>query len=622
MRTEEAIKRYTETKIGTNLRHRGFPELKLLGIEVTNYARFEKQFIPLDQGINLLVGRNNSGKTALLTAASSLARLPIYEEAPMISPGNEQPEALAYGHARIVEFDLLFSSENENDPRFLDGPTWKSFVTGTHVLYRYSFELLPGQASAWLRSVSAQVNRIRYLILEWDQNTLVRRMFDPDGTEIGKTNQGMGGAVAEGGRLMSSSLPRDDVFRQLYSLPRVVFIQAHRVVTDDTDLRAAYRLKQDAENLGPFLQRLQGDDPPKYLEIQKFLIDLFPEFEYINLVPSMAAGTHSATDRLKVQLTLRDPKRKIPLPKCGTGVEQALVLAAFVLASEPGLLFLIHEPHSFLHPTAERQLVSFLKAHPEHRYLISTHSSVFINAVAANRLTLVQPPGTGYSRESDEADRVADVLYDLGCRNSDMLFPDRLVFVEGDSDAEILPILLSKPGLLSASQVATIGFPEMRGSTDKLEDFVLRYERILQVMGSARLPRLYLFDGDKKANPSLKKLQGGTLQPQIKFLSRPELEDFLLDPDAIWQAISEEVELADPEVKPSKEVFTTEFERIMQARTSQRNIKGSDVLEMIYGRFLLTYRKTQSGRLIAKYTGVDKNSSIQELLPLIAPLFN
>src|SRR5258708_37214879 len=51
--------------------------MKLLGAEIRNFACFEKQYVPLRQGIGVLVGKNNAGKTAILRALSALRALPF-----------------------------------------------------------------------------------------------------------------------------------------------------------------------------------------------------------------------------------------------------------------------------------------------------------------------------------------------------------------------------------------------------------------------------------------------------------------------------------------------------------------------------------------------------------------
>ena len=51
--------------------------MKLLGVEFRDFACFERQFVPIQSGMNLLVGRNNAGKTALLRGLSALSAVPI-----------------------------------------------------------------------------------------------------------------------------------------------------------------------------------------------------------------------------------------------------------------------------------------------------------------------------------------------------------------------------------------------------------------------------------------------------------------------------------------------------------------------------------------------------------------
>ena len=51
--------------------------MKLLGVELSDFACFEREFVPIRSGINLLVGRNNAGKTAILRGISAVSALPI-----------------------------------------------------------------------------------------------------------------------------------------------------------------------------------------------------------------------------------------------------------------------------------------------------------------------------------------------------------------------------------------------------------------------------------------------------------------------------------------------------------------------------------------------------------------
>ena len=124
---------------------------------------------------------------------------------------------------------------------------------------------------------------------------------------------------------------------------------------------------------------------------------------------------------VSITLTLAKTGEKIPMTHCGTGVEQILALASFVLTAEPGTLILLDEPHSYLHPSAERQVTDFLLAHSELRYVVATHSAILINSVNPDRiLVLGDADNVPYSPPVTTPDSVASLIHSLGYKNSDL----------------------------------------------------------------------------------------------------------------------------------------------------------------------------------------------------------
>jgi hypothetical protein len=254
-----------------------------------------------------------------------------------------------------------------------------------------------------------------------------------------------------------------------------------------------------------------------------------------------------------------------------------LALATFVLSTPPSLV-LLDEPHSFLHPTAERSLLEFLNAHPEHLYVISTHSSVLINSVDPSRVTHLSPPGEGYSSTREVLDS-SRVLFDLGYRNSDFLFYDRLVFVEGESDSEIFPILLEATGMISNAEQRT-GFPSLDG-VGNIQLSILRMEKYLSAVGRTRQPRAYILDGDQKEDDAVlartrNPITGGVIP--VKFLPAPEIENYLLVPEAISLAINEEAVVAgDSQMATPRDVAT-----VLSSAVAR---KASDILGEVYENY-------------------------------------
>lgn len=421
----------------------------------------------------------------------------------------------------------------------------------------------------------------------------------------------LSGAVVSGGRV-AGILPADDLFGPLVELTKVRLVEAHRVFRDRLELKTVNSLQGEAGELGPYLQWLQGDDPRKFIQIQSFITQLFPEFEFLNV--------ESINNTVTIRLTRNGGNTKIPLSHCGTGVEQILALATFVVASPQGTIMLIDEPHSFLHPTAERLLRDFLRRNQQHKYVITTHSAIFINAVPASQITHLT--GNGYGIAERKQYSATQLLFDLGYQNSDLLFSDRVIFIEGESDQEILPILLRKAGVSSA-EIAKTGFCRMKGSGD-IHTITRQSEELLAALHKEGVKRLYLFDGDQKPSETyIKKIKDSrTGEPiPLAFLDRPEIENYLLDEAAIAAAINEELASISESKAPSSEVKVDQVNKWLRSANTGAGIKGSKILAAVYEQAGLRFKKTVHGRLIALHTTTEGNDSLKELANIFASLF-
>src|SRR5882762_9009885 len=60
--------------------------MDLVGVEFTDFACFDRRFVPIRPGVQVLVGRNNAGKTALLRGLGALSGLPVGQATGRIEP--------------------------------------------------------------------------------------------------------------------------------------------------------------------------------------------------------------------------------------------------------------------------------------------------------------------------------------------------------------------------------------------------------------------------------------------------------------------------------------------------------------------------------------------------------
>lgn len=613
--------------------------MKLLGVEIVNYACFQRQFVPIREGLNLLVGKNNSGKTALLKSIAALSAIPM-EGRPFISQEARKFTNELTGYLREEPQDnyeaRIFFELEQGDPLPITGDqtSWNALIASQEIVAIYSFIFMPSKSDDPVIFRSATLKIEKQPSLEFFSSTADGFIYRGFQSENGKFREGQTTRINSGGRSISGPesksywmpLPASDYFKPLLPLLESRYVGALRVAAPWVGFQTAEVLLDNAENLSVFLQTLRGNKVRAFRQIEKIVKEIFPDLTSVN--PAMQPN------RVYITLTREGMEQDIPLTHSGTGVEQVLAIATFAITAEPGAILLLDEPHSFLHPTAERQLIRFLNEDNKHRYVIATHSAVFINSVEAERITHVEAPGLPYDPEPAPPE-IGRVLRDLGYRNSDILFYDSLIVVEGKSDKTILPHLLRASGIPSTA-LSAIGFPTMEGvpgDARSLQIAVQKYEKLLKALSHARQPHVYLFDGDRtredvKLLTEMRDATGKDAVP-VKFLPRTEIENYLLVPEAIAAALHEEARLADVEIKVTEATVREKVDEFLKSDEKElfpyekgtepvKTVKASVLLQKLYASVEnLVYDKDKSGGLIAHHLNSKNQPALHELRELL-----
>ncbi len=368
-------------KAALSVRMRGIPEI------------VDGDWVLLTQGITVLTGRNNVGKTRLLQAIAALR-----PGAPWFAP---------LPHARIEVVDTVIELET--------GPQ--------AVLERYEVTGPGGSTTA---------------------------TWQPDPDNAGWYRLHIGDKptmrVRERGRWNSFDLPSQELAES--TLRRLTFVPAQRTIPGTVLARRVEVPGPAGPDLGMAIFTRRNDDAPEFHELQRVMTELFPEID--------AILTQAVGDNSQVQITYRDrfAGRNTPLEESGTSVAQALHLIALTLFSEPGRILLVDEPHAYLHPGAERRLVQFLRSHPEHAYVCATHSPVFINAADPEACWLVTRDQHGTAMHSVFAEGYTrrHIFAELGIDPGDVALSERILFVEGPSDQAVYPLLLARLGFNTAQR--------------------------------------------------------------------------------------------------------------------------------------------------------------------------
>ena len=244
------------------------------------------------------------------------------------------------------------------------------------------------------------------------------------------------------------------------------------------------------------------------------------------------------TGQNQLRIVFGSPAGDLNLKDLGTGVEQLLMTFVVGLTEAAPFTLLIEEPETNLNPAAQRALLGLLKDWASDRLVIAaTHSPVMLDwSPGGDGLWLVARDGDASTVEPVSADPLP-LLDELGVQLSDILSADRLLVLEGPSDQDVLRIWF--PEILLSPRVAVL----RGGGGDNARHAGQLAEWLLDADRAGRRRVLYLRDRDELAPELLDRL---SKSPNVHVLRRRELENYLLDPEALAAVLTRFVNPATP----------------------------------------------------------------------------
>ncbi|OKH35014.1 hypothetical protein NIES2101_38085 [Calothrix sp. HK-06] len=593
--------------------------------QIINYKSFySSEELTLTPGFNVIVGRNNAGKTSLVEALSFKFNNIPHRSLKTLPESNSSLE-IPFSECRVTfkiterirgllnKFDTLSVPRISGD----DATTVKMFNDiFLKECQRWTFR---GDGRKYLQEYE-DGNSGDFLEIRRDSST---GNFVFTGVREGFSHKNYGQILG------------DILINKLY------IFKAERLNLGLYQIGNNIILNPDASNLAEVLHLLQSSNPSRFKRFNELVSIIFPEIKQITIPPVN-------NSQVKILVWKIDPNTEradlaVPLSESGTGTGQVLAILYVILTSDEPRTIIIDEPQSFLHPGAVRKLMEILKRHPQHQFIITTHSPTVVTSTNPQRLFLIRNEESESIIEPisiSETKEIRRFLLEVGARLSDIFGADNILWVEGRTEELCFPIIVEKFLETPLMDTQIIGVQHTGDFESKHSKTIFEiYERLSK--GKGLLPPAigFIFDKEKRTPTEMKDLERRS-DKKIKFLKRTMYENYLLNPQAI-SAVLSQLDLGD--LPGTKAITAQDVEQWIKDKSCDKkyidekiatasnqpqwleHVHGAKVLEDIFSNLSdnrVCFDKVKHGVLLTEWIINNAPSDLEEVAELIKTTFS
>lgn len=493
------------------------------GVRLRNYSSFEDSGqIELSPGINLFVGPNNCGKSALLR--SIVSPMPNNPHRGSGDLPIQPPPSSVELQITITIGDLYERLQRSGlQPVFPMGGT-----EGQNELSRLLSSPSNIVTVEAIRQAGTGVGPLGGASISSLRNPANQRVM-----QVGRTADGKFSFQGKPGGLDNLTH-----FLDHPASGSAFYFGSQRVNVGRVSISDEFALKPDASNLPTVLAHVQNTRAPIFELIEEHLSEILPGVQRITVPP------RGGEFKILLWPQRRGPQSDLSfsLDESGSGVGQLLALiCAIVLHSQA--IIVVDEINTYLHPAAIKKLFRLIQAqYPQHQYIISAHSADVIfgsnptKLFTVRRDDLVSEVNELQLQTAEDARRIAGLL---GFSMLDVFGNDRIIWVEGPTEEVVFPLVLEAFGkpLRPEIGVCSVGNPaSFSVSTTRRDEILGIYENAGKRLAPLLQGMAFGLDRERLSDDAVAKLESS--KRKLRFLPRRCLENYFMMPAAIARVLA------------------------------------------------------------------------------------
>ena len=445
--------------------------MRLKTITIKNFRGIrDRQEIALAD-LTTFVGRNDSGKSIILNAIASFLdnkNYPIGSKDFNINRISDEPIEIVCIFSDDALKDKLseYIKRNRKKDVGIEEEVDAMLNNGNILMVRKTWEI-PDKKPSKCETCITDFKIEEYRNLSDKSDKELNKILKGLGIEIPPEHPGRNSKLEKAkyirGYLIKDGAKQEETWKEESKiddlLPDVEFFPADHAISTDTKFNTSLKtetiefFEREREKDDSKLQSIEAEATVQMQEeaneIEKYMkmhvsdldkIEIEPHFNWVDAIKDVT-----------VKLKFTKDKAAIPMQNKGAGYRRLFMVGRFrYLAAKrksEDIIYAIEEPETFLHPSAQNDLLdSLVDISSNNQVLLTTHSPVFAGATKTSHVVLCSQEEQSVYKQERSDSLITEIIQELGIKPSYNLRDqfEKIIFTEGKDDIEFIKIAAMK----------------------------------------------------------------------------------------------------------------------------------------------------------------------------------